>query len=82
MANPYLSNSNQRTEAKGHKWKNDEVQFSAEAMEMLSKTRTNGPEREKRVQELKDAVSTGNYHVDTDKLADKILPFVYPVTNK
>lgn len=53
------------------KGKKDEVQISAEAKEMLSSLQN--PEK---IQELKEAVSNGTYHVDARKIAEKLWPFV------
>ncbi|MFB9327048.1 flagellar biosynthesis anti-sigma factor FlgM [Paenibacillus aurantiacus] len=75
--NPYQKQNEARatgnTERKQQK---DEVKFSAEAMEMLSTSRSNDAERTQRIQELKAQVASGTYHVDAGKLADKVLPFI------
>jgi len=49
----------------------DELQISSEAKELLSSVRN-----EKRIEELKQAVASGTYHVDAWKLAEKLLPFL------
>ncbi|MDT2192569.1 flagellar biosynthesis anti-sigma factor FlgM [Paenibacillus larvae] len=51
----------------------DEVQILAEAKELLD---AREPERQKRIEELKQAVSAGTYQVDARKLAEKLLPFI------
>lgn len=54
----------------------DEVTISAEAMEMLhAKEQTKDPERARKIEELKARVEAGTYHVDADKLIDKLLPY-------
>ncbi|MHA0856229.1 flagellar biosynthesis anti-sigma factor FlgM [Paenibacillus sp. CMAA1364] len=54
----------------------DEVTISAEAMEMLQATeRSANPERTQQIQDLKQQVSTGTYHVDSNKLAEKLAPY-------
>jgi negative regulator of flagellin synthesis FlgM len=80
--NPYQSANNQRTEASGRKRQKDELHISTEAKELLSQARINNPERENKIKQLKDAVSTGNYKVDAGKVAEKLLPFFYPVPSK
>ena len=53
----------------------DEVSISTEAKEMLdAQNKVQDPARTERIQELKQAVSTGNYHVDAEKVAEKLLP--------
>ncbi len=51
----------------------DEVQISAEAHKLLTSSRVNNPER---IDELKQSVSTGSYHVDAGKIAEKLLPYL------
>lgn len=69
--NPYRKSAGVPSSSEIKKGKKDEVQISAEAKEMLSSLRD-----PKKLEELKEAVSTGNYHVDARKLAEKIWPFV------
>ncbi|AHD03984.1 anti-sigma-28 factor, FlgM family [Paenibacillus larvae subsp. larvae] len=73
--NPYARNqaaSSHGTSGKKSMGK-DEVQISAEAKELLD---AREPERQKRIEELKQAVSAGTYQVDARKLAEKLLPFI------
>ncbi|MCR8645045.1 flagellar biosynthesis anti-sigma factor FlgM [Paenibacillus sp. N1-5-1-14] len=51
----------------------DEVQISPEAMELLENKVTNKTER---IAELKQSVATGTYHVEANKIAEKLLPFI------
>lgn len=75
--NPYQKQNEARAAANTErKQQKDEVKFSAEAMEMLSTSRSNDAERTQRIQELKAQVASGTYHVDAGKLADKVLPFI------
>lgn len=58
----------------------DEVRFSAEAMELLgAQGRVDEAGRSQRIDRLKQEVSSGTYHVESGKLAEKMLPFFYPV---
>lgn len=53
----------------------DELIISTEAQEMLdAQNRVNDPARSDRIADLKKAVSTGTYHVEADKIAEKLLP--------
>lgn len=75
--NSYQRNveSNQQTDAKKSRRK-DEVSISPEAMKMLEEQgRTQDAGRIQRIQELKEQVSSGTYQVDSSKLADKLLPY-------
>jgi negative regulator of flagellin synthesis FlgM len=59
------------------KRRKDEVQFSAEAMEMLnSRQSVAEPGRDKRIEQLKNEIATGNYHVEDKLIAEKLLPFL------
>jgi negative regulator of flagellin synthesis FlgM len=80
--NPYQTANNQRTESSTRKRQKDELHISSEAMEMLSRAKVSNPEREKKIEQLKEAVSTGTYKVDAGKVAEKMLPFFYPVPAK
>ncbi|SDO61737.1 anti-sigma-28 factor, FlgM family [Paenibacillus sp. yr247] len=76
--NKYIQNNESRsvngTEKKKRK---DEVQISAEAKELLESTsavRSN--EQNQRIQELKESVSAGTYHVEARKIAEKLFPYL------
>ncbi|KIL40687.1 hypothetical protein SD70_12070 [Gordoniibacillus kamchatkensis] len=58
----------------GKKGKKDEVQISPEAMELLGAQGTE--EHRKRIEDLKNSVSAGTYHVEAKKIADKLLPYL------
>lgn len=73
--NSYQTKNEQRVEVNGRKRQSDQVQISAEALEMHSHNRVDQAERAKKIEELKHEVATGSYHVDNGKLAEKLLPF-------
>lgn len=74
--NPYQKQNDQQAGNVGRKRKTDEVQISAEAQEMLSVSRVDNPERTQRVNDLKESVSSGTYHVESGKIAEKLLPYL------
>lgn len=73
--NSYSRNieAGQQTESKKTNRK-DEVTISPEAMEMLQKQEQVQSERTQRIQELKQQVASGTYRVDTEQLAEKLMP--------
>ncbi|GIP28710.1 hypothetical protein J23TS9_38400 [Paenibacillus sp. J23TS9] len=75
--NPYKRNiETQRQEAQKQARRKDEVSISSEAMEMLeAKERSSDPDRVKKIQDLKQQVSTGTYHVDAGEIAEKLMPY-------
>ncbi|WP_438435061.1 flagellar biosynthesis anti-sigma factor FlgM [Gorillibacterium sp. sgz500922] len=59
----------------------DQLEISPEAkelQELQAAASKNGvdPARQAKVEELKHQVSTGTYHVDSGKLAEKLLPYL------
>ncbi|MCR2806739.1 flagellar biosynthesis anti-sigma factor FlgM [Paenibacillus soyae] len=74
--NPYAKQNEPRADNTKKAKQKDEVQISAAAMEMLSTSKLNETERSARINELKQAVSSGTYHVDAGKIAEKLLPFI------
>nr|WP_168123432.1 flagellar biosynthesis anti-sigma factor FlgM [Paenibacillus sp. HB172176] len=54
----------------------DEVQISAAAKEMLSANGLQGAERAKQIDQLKRSITSGNYHVEAGKIAEKLLPYL------
>lgn len=57
----------------GNKQKSkDEVQISAEAKELLGA----GQQNTERIEQLKQSVQEGTYHVDARKIAEKLLPYL------
>jgi negative regulator of flagellin synthesis FlgM len=78
--NPYRNKSDHRAAQTNSKQKRDNLQISSEAMEMLQSQNVEGaksPERQRKLDELKNQVSTGTYHVESGKLAEKLLPYLY-----
>lgn len=56
----------------------DEVQISSEAKELLGTQRNSGTgsATKQRLEELRQSVSAGTYHVDARKIAEKLLPYI------
>ncbi|WP_379157228.1 flagellar biosynthesis anti-sigma factor FlgM [Paenibacillus sp. sgz5001063] len=75
--NPYQRNSFDNRESQINKKKQvDQVSISAEAKGMLEETnRVNDPQRTERIAQLKEAVKTGVYHVEANKIAEKLAPY-------
>lgn len=72
----YQQQTEARTNQATGKRRKDEVQFSAEAMELLGAQRTDDPNRAQRIESLKNEVRSGTYTVDAGELAERLLPFV------
>ncbi|MFK7694758.1 flagellar biosynthesis anti-sigma factor FlgM [Paenibacillus sp. HJGM_3] len=76
--NPYNRNQETRTS----EWKSarekqkDEVRISSEAQELLEAQGSPDAQRLQKLQELKQSVSTGTYHVEAGKIAEKLLPYL------
>lgn len=76
--NPYRNNQNSKSDdIKSSKGKQkDEVQISSEAKELLgAQNKANAGTSVEKVQELKEMVSSGTYHVEADKIAEKLMPY-------
>jgi negative regulator of flagellin synthesis FlgM len=77
--NPYRNNTPQgNTSSVTGKGKKDQVEISEEALKLLQNqpTATADPVRTKRIEQLKEAVSTGSYSVDANKIVDRLLPYL------
>jgi flagellar biosynthesis anti-sigma factor FlgM len=74
--NYYQKQMDQRIDGANKKKQKDIVEISPEAKEMLSTSQTNSPERQRRIEELKQSISAGTYKVDVGKIADKLLPYL------
>ncbi|QNK58353.1 flagellar biosynthesis anti-sigma factor FlgM [Paenibacillus sp. PAMC21692] len=74
--NPYQKQSEFRAEGAKKAKQKDEVQISAAAKEMLTTSKVNGTERADKLQQLKQSVASGTYHVDAGKIAEKLLPYL------
>ncbi|EOS54121.1 MULTISPECIES: flagellar biosynthesis anti-sigma factor FlgM [Paenibacillus] len=75
--NPYQRNQELRDlHLNKKKQSQDQISISTEAKEMLdAQNRVNDPARAERIEKLKEAVSTGNYHVENEKIVEKLLPY-------
>lgn len=76
--NPYRNNQDTKPDdVKGSKGKQkDEVQISSEAKELLgAQNKANAGTPVEKVHELKSLVSSGNYHVESGKIAEKLMPY-------
>ena len=76
VSNQYKIQHELRSESIKTKRRKDEVQISAAAKEMLSSSQVMTPERAKHIAELKQSVSSGTYHVEAGKIAEKLLPYL------
>lgn len=74
--NQYQKLNESRASGTSKKAQKDAVQISAEAKEMLSSSQTNNADRAKQIEQLKQSVSTGTYHVEAGKIAEKLLPYL------
>lgn len=75
--NPYANRESKFVELKSRREKQrDEVQISARAQEMLVAQGMDAELRSRKLQDLKQSVSTGTYHVDAGKIAEKLLPYL------
>jgi negative regulator of flagellin synthesis FlgM len=76
--NPY--NRNQETRSNNSKAakenQRDEVRISSEAQELLEAQAGSDSSRLQKIQELKQSVSTGTYHVEANQIAEKLFPYL------
>mgnify|MGYP001172531500 CR=1 FL=1 len=54
----------------------DDVKISEEAMKLLETQRANASDRSEKIERLKQEVQSGTYRVSTEKLAEKLWPFL------
>ncbi|WP_430691855.1 flagellar biosynthesis anti-sigma factor FlgM [Paenibacillus woosongensis] len=74
--NPYQRNVENRDTSVDKKKQRDQLSISSEARIMLEEhNQVQDPKRMERIAELKKAVSTGTYHVEANKLAEKLAPY-------
>jgi len=83
ISNPNILRSYQSTQKLPEKAKfpsgRDEVTFSEEALsfsKVVAELEARSPDERARIAEIANAVSRGEYRVDSDKIADKILESV------
>lgn len=76
--NPYRNNSHTKSEnSVEKKGKKDELQISPEAQELLNaQAASSVTSRGQKLEELKQSVSSGTYHVDAGKIAEKLMPYL------
>lgn len=74
--NPYQKHMEARASSSSKARQKDEVQISAAAKEMLSTSQMNNTERKQHIEQLKQSVATGSYHVEAGKIAEKLLPYL------
>lgn len=80
--NPYLKQQEGKVAGTGKEKakRKDQLEISPEAKELqelqaAAKSKTDSA-RLAKVEELKQQVSTGTYHVDSGKIAEKLLPYL------
>lgn len=73
--NHYQKHNESRVASTSQKRQTDAVQISAEAKEMLSSSQTTSAERAQQIEQLKQSVATGTYHVEAGKIAEKLIPY-------
>jgi len=66
----------QGSSAGGRSMAKDNVNISPEAMELLEAQRSNSGKSSERIAELKSAVQAGTYRVNSELLAEKLLPYL------
>lgn len=72
--NPYKNQIPKQPKETAGIGKGDQLQISSEAQKMLVKQQPNA-ERTARVEEIKEAVASGNYKIDFKKTAGKMIDF-------
>ena len=72
----YNQTRGQRTEQTEAVKRKDQVTISPEAKELLESNRINQAERSEQLSQLKQAISSGTYHVEAGKIAEKLLPYL------
>lgn len=65
-----------QAQSSNKKGKKDEVLISSEAKELLGFQNADNVQRTQKIDDLKQAVSTGTYHVDAGKIAEKLWPYI------
>lgn len=75
--NAYKKDANfKQTGAHKKEMKKDEVQISSEAKELLGAQDAQEASRSQKIEELKKSVASGTYHVESGKIAEKMLPYL------
>ena len=79
QTNPYKHNQQSQAFSRLKKKTKDEVLISDEAKKLLNSqkaARPNTANSPQRVEALKQAVTTGTYHVEANHIAEKLLPYL------
>ncbi|GAA0428425.1 hypothetical protein GCM10008934_17660 [Virgibacillus salarius] len=71
--NPYKQQINKQVEVK-HDMKKDQIEISNQAKQLQEDEKPN-PARSARVEKLKEAVEAGEYKLNYDKTAEKMIDF-------
>ncbi|MFF2483661.1 flagellar biosynthesis anti-sigma factor FlgM [Paenibacillus sp. NPDC058071] len=74
--NSYQKQSGQKIDAANKKKQIDQVQISSMAKELQSINQAQTAERAAKVEELKQQVQSGTYHIEAGKIAEKLFPFI------
>ncbi|MBA2942412.1 flagellar biosynthesis anti-sigma factor FlgM [Paenibacillus sp. CGMCC 1.16610] len=75
--NPYRKNEMRTNSIGGKQRQTDQVQISEEAKELLDAQQSSEASmKSEKIQLLKQHVSSGTYHVDAKKIAEKLLPYL------
>jgi len=74
--NPYQRQNEQKFTEVSPKKKRDNLEISPEAMEMLQSQNIKNNDRLERIDSLKQQVQTGTYHVEANRIAEKLLPYM------
>ncbi|WP_261131797.1 flagellar biosynthesis anti-sigma factor FlgM [Bacillus sp. Marseille-Q3570] len=72
--NPYKHQLNKPAETPQQQVKQDKIQISKEALEM-QKNQGTSTERAEKIEHLKNEIQSGNYQVDSGKVAKKFFDF-------
>ncbi|CAM3693143.1 flagellar biosynthesis anti-sigma factor FlgM [Cohnella lubricantis] len=72
----YQKQHETKVQKSGQQKQRDEVRISAQAQEMLTNSQQTEGSRSEKIEDLKQAVSTGTYKVDAGKLAERMLPYL------
>lgn len=72
--NPYKNHLQKQSEQMKDLQKKDQLEISEQAKKLLSDTGPR-PSRTKYIEEIKQAVDSGTYHVNHEKTAEKMIQF-------
>ncbi|WP_221566973.1 flagellar biosynthesis anti-sigma factor FlgM [Alkalihalobacillus sp. TS-13] len=72
--NPYKHQLNKTAETQQQQVKQDKIQISKEALEM-QKNHGTSTDRAEKIEHLKNEIQSGNYQVDSGKVAKKFFDF-------